>query len=301
MCPANTINQRVKFIFKAGRFRLLLGKRTLLMGVLNLTPDSFSGDGALKKKKDPHRNLSIVQKMIDEGADIIDIGGESTRPDSKRISEEEEIKRVIPTLKLLSKRIKKPISIDTYKPAVAKYALDCGASIINNIMGTCPDKLLLKIIESYRAGIVLMHIRGTPETMQKNIYYKNLLGEIRNELNESVEKCLEVGIKSDRIIIDPGIGFGKTVSHNLEIIRKLSYFKFLNKPILVGTSRKSFIGKILDRDISERLMGTAATVCACILNGAHIVRVHDIGKLSDVVRMADALMPSNNNHAISTN
>jgi len=267
------------------------------MGVINITPDSFSADGLIKSKTNSTRRaLSLAQKFITQGADIIDVGGESTRPGSKRISIKEEIARVIPAIAQLAKKIKAPISIDTYKPLVAKRALDAGAVIVNNIMGTNPDRRLLKMVRDYDASIVLMHMRGTPRTMQKNIHYNNLITEIRNSLRNSVEKCLEMGIKSDRIIIDPGIGFAKTIQHNLEIINRLNEFHALKTPILIGPSRKSFIGRILDADVSNRLLGTMAAVSASILRGAHIVRVHDVKKTKEVVTITDAIINQNYNN-----
>jgi len=260
------------------------------MGILNLTPDSFSHDGLYLKNDDvAQKALRLAQKMIKEGADMIDIGGESTRPGSHELSVKEEVQRIIPTLKILSKRINVPISVDTYKSEVAKHALDEGCSIINNIMGVKGNKQLLKMVKSYDAAIVLMHIKGTPHNMQNRIFYQDLIPEIYQSLKESIENCLEIGIKSDKIIIDPGIGFGKTVDDNLAIINRLGEFTKLHQPILVGTSRKSFIGKVLNREVHERLMGTAATVTASILHGAHIVRVHDVRLIKDTVDMTDAI------------
>jgi len=291
--PRNSLNSslRSQYTLQAGDFRISLGRQTKIIGIINLTPDSFSQDGLLAGKNYSIENtVALARQFIRDGADILDVGGESTRPGSTRISEKEEIKRIVPAIRILVKKIKIPISVDTYKPSVAKAALDCGVSIINNIMGTKPDTKLLKIVKEYKAAIILMHIRSTPQTMQKNIHYKNLIGEIMKELRESMEKCLEIGIKSDRIILDPGIGFGKTVGQNLEIINRLKDFKSLGKPLLIGTSRKSFIGKILNKDVDARLMGTAASVVAAVLNGAHIVRVHDVKEIKDAVKITDAIL-----------
>lgn len=261
------------------------------MGILNLTPDSFSQDGILvKNRKDLSNVLAAAQKLAGDGADVLDVGGESTRPGSRKISVTEEIKRVIPALRLLTSKMKIPISVDTYKPVVARHALDAGAQIINNIMGTRLEPPLLKMVSRYNAAIVLMHIRGTPRTMQRQAHYKNLLREVILELRQGIKKCLDAGIKKDKIIIDPGIGFGKTPKHNLELICHLKDFKVLNLPILVGPSRKSFIGQVLKKDVSRRLIGTIAAVCASILNGAHIVRVHDVKKIKEAVLMTDAIM-----------
>ncbi|MBN1870684.1 MAG: dihydropteroate synthase [Candidatus Omnitrophica bacterium] len=261
------------------------------MGIVNATPDSFSQDGCLVKHQGA-RNWAVhfARKHIKDGANIIDIGGESTRPGARRISAKEEIGRVLPIILSLAKTAKIPISIDTYKPIVAKAALDAGASIVNNIMGTNPNASLLKMVKNYNAAIVLMHIKGTPRTMQKNIHYDKLTDEIISSLKKSIEKCLEIGIKLDRIIIDPGIGFGKTVEHNLEILNRLGDFKRLGRPLLVGTSRKSFIGKVIGRDVHHRLIGTAVTVCASVLHGAHIVRVHDVKAIKEAVTMTDAII-----------
>ncbi len=283
--------QRKFFKITARNFSIPLRQETKIMGIINLTPDSFSQDGLLAQNPyDTSRILEFAQNMVINGADILDVGGESTRPGAKRISDEEEISRVIPTIKILAKRIRKPISIDSYKEEVIHRALDAGASLVNNIQGTRLQKSMLKIIQKYDAAVILMHMRGTPRTMQSIIHYDNLIEEIIEELRKSKEKCLEFGIKSDKIIIDPGIGFSKTVGHNLEIIRRLSEFQVLDAPILIGPSRKSFIGKVLNKDVSDRLLGTAAAVCACIFNGAHIIRVHDVKEIRDVIRIADAVI-----------
>ena len=264
------------------------------MGILNVTPDSFSCDGVMRNNKiDAAKNVAYAKRLIDDGADCMDIGGESTRPGALPVSAEEEIRRVIPTIRLLAKKTRIPISVDTYKENVAREALDNGAGIINNILGVNISSSFLKMVKNYKAAIVLMHIRGTPQTMQKRVHYRNLINEIIKELRKSVEKCLEIGIKSDKIIIDPGIGFGKTVEHNLEILRRLREFQVLNQPVLVGTSRKSFIGSILERGAIGRLMGTAATVAISILNGAHIVRVHDVKEIKDVIKISDAILLGN--------
>lgn len=282
---------RRHYTVAARQYKLSLGTTTRIMGIVNITPDSFSHDGCWDKTpaRTAAKAFHYAKKLLKDGADILDIGGESSRPGSKAISVREEIERIGPTLKKLT-ALSAPISVDTYKPAVAQYALDAGASIINNIKGLSPDTKLLKMIRDYNAAVIVMHMRGTPKTMQKKISFRDPVREIIKDLKRSVEKCLEIGIKSDRIIVDPGIGFGKTLEQNLEIIRRLPELRTLDCPILVGTSRKSFIGSVLDRPVEDRLMGTASTVCASILNGAHIVRVHDVKKMKDIVRMTDALL-----------
>lgn len=260
------------------------------MGIVNVTPDSFSRDGCFGGSKGFRRALALARRHVREGADIIDIGGESTRPGARRIPAREEIARVIPPVRALAKSVKVPISVDTYKPVVAKAVLDAGAGIINNIMGSKPDSGLLKMVRNYNAAVVLMHIRGTPKTMQTRIHYRDLIADIIGTLRKSIETCLEIGIGIDKIIIDPGIGFGKTVRHNLEILNRLDEFQALKRPVLIGPSRKSFIGNVLDRDAGHRLIGTAATVCAGILRGAHIVRVHDVKAVHEAAAMTDAIL-----------
>ena len=286
----NTSSSRKRYTVIARSHKLLLGGRTHIMGIVNATPDSFSRDGCFNKITGSRASLSLAQKHIRNGADIIDIGGESTRPGAHRITAKEEVGRVIPVIQALAKKTAIPISIDTYKPLVAKAALDAGASIVNNIMGTELDERLLKMIKKYDAAVVLMHICGTPRTMQRNIHYHDLIGEIILSLRKSIEKCLEIGIKSDKIICDPGIGFGKTVEHNLEILNRLSDFQTLQCPLLIGPSRKSFIGKVLDSEAENRLMGTAATVTTGIVHGTHIIRVHDVKAMKETVSMTDAIM-----------
>ena len=282
---------RKEFFLHARNFRLSLGLQTKIMGILNLTPDSFSLDGIFpKNKKDLSRILVFIRKLISQGADIVDVGGESSRPGSSPIPVQEEIKRVIPVVKMLADKIKIPISVDTYKPLVVQHALDQGASIINNIKGITLDQTLLKMIQRYDAAIVLMHMRGNPKTMQRNTSYKNFFQDVLTELQRSVEKCLDIGIKSDKIIIDPGIGFGKTPAQNFALIQRLREFQILNCPILVGPSRKSFLGWLLQKEVDGRLMGTAAAVAVSVLNGAHMVRVHDVREMKDVVTICDAFL-----------
>ncbi len=262
------------------------------MAIINVTPDSFSQDGCLQKHKDYVRAACRLAKgFVREGADILDVGGESSRPGARPVTVKEELRRVIPVIEALKEQVPVPISVDTYKPQVAQAALKAGASIVNNIKGTQVQRSLIKWVCEYNAAIVLMHMGGrSPATMQRKIFYRNLIDEIIVSLKKSMEICLDFGLKLDKIIVDPGIGFGKTVEHNCEIIQRLADFAQLRRPILVGTSRKSFIGKILGNDEKERLLGTGATVCASVMNGAHIVRVHDVAAMAKVVRMTDALL-----------
>jgi len=256
------------------------------MGILNVTPDSFSDGG---RHFDKAAAIRRAHQMVEEGADIIDIGGESTRPGSEPVPLEEEISRTIPVIEALAKNIKVPISIDTYKAEVAKRALDAGASIVNDISGLRFDPEMPKVVSQYKVPVVIMHIKGTPKNMQANPQYGALIPEIMDYLRASIMLALKFGIPEDKIIIDPGIGFGKAFEHNLEIIKNLHEFTLLEKPLLVGVSRKAFIGKILgDAPASERLEGTAAAVAISILNGANIIRVHDVKEMKKVALVADA-------------
>ncbi len=282
-------------VLKFRNYSLDLSARTHIMGILNITPDSFS-DGNRYFEFD--RAIQRAIEMESEGADIIDIGGESTRPGSEPVPVEEELKRVIPVIKELSKILTVPISIDTYKARVAESAIEAGASIVNDISGLGFDPEMKRVIRDYRVPVVIMHIKGTPKDMQKNPRYESVIYEIIEYLRERIMLATESGIDEDMIIIDPGIGFGKTPEHNLEIIRGLEEFTSLQKPILIGPSRKSFIGRILDdAPPVERLEGTLSAVAISVFNGANIVRVHDVKETVKVVRVADSikrgmLMPS---------
>jgi dihydropteroate synthase len=257
------------------------------MGILNVTPDSFS-DGGLFLDKETAVEHALRMQL--NGADIIDIGGESTRPGAEKISAKEEIKRVVPIIKALVKRVRIPLSIDTYKSEVAMAAIDAGASIVNDISGLRFDRKMPGLLARHELPVVLMHIKGTPKSMQKNPAYKALIPEIIDYLAESIEIARDAGIADDRMIIDPGIGFGKTFAHNLEIINRLNEFSGFEKPILLGPSRKAFIGKILgDLSATERVEGTAAAVAIGILNGANIIRVHDVKEMVRVAKVADAI------------
>ena len=263
------------------------GSRTYIMGILNVTPDSFSGDGIYQ---DIDRAVETGERLVQEGADIIDIGGESTRPGAQSVTIEEEIERVIPVIEKLSKKIKAPISIDTAKSKVARRALDSGASIVNDITGFESDHEMVYVIREFNAKVVLMHIKGTPQTMQNSPKYGILILEIKEELRRIIDKAISNGIKKENIIIDPGIGFGKTLEHNLEILNRLSEFKELGMPVLVGPSRKSFIGKITGTEPYNRVFGTAGAVAVAIENGADIVRVHDVKEIKQAVMVADAII-----------
>ena len=259
------------------------------MGILNVTPDSFS-DGNLFISVEAA--VEHAERMIAEGANIIDIGGESSRPGADMVSAEAEMDRVLPVIEKLSKTTQIPISIDTYKSSVARRALEIGACIVNDISALQGDPDMASVVAEAGVPVVLMHMKGTPKNMQSAPHYDSLIFEIISFLSIRIQEALDAGISSNQIILDPGIGFGKTVAHNLEIIRRLREFKCLGKPILIGTSRKFFIGKVLDLPVDDRLEGTAATAAIAINNGADIVRVHNVEKMARVVRMTDAIVRS---------
>lgn len=258
-------------------------KNTYLMGILNSTPDSFYDGG---KYKNIDQSLRQVEKMIKEGVDIIDIGGESTRPGSKPISSEIEIKRTAPIIKEIKKRFKITISIDTYKSLVAKAALYEGAEIINDISGLS-SKNLIDIAVKHKAAVILMHMQNKPANMQNNPSYKDVLSEIFSFLKSRRTAAIKAGITKNKIILDPGIGFGKNLSHNIKLIKHLYVFKSLGSPVMVGPSRKSMIGQILNKTPKDRLLGTAAVVALAVNNGANILRVHDIAEMKDVIEVVN--------------
>lgn len=279
---------------------LPFGTRTFIMGILNVTPDSFSGDGLMARGEVIQNALEQARLFLDGGADILDIGGESTRPGANPISEEEEMQRVLPVIKSVrSADLDILISIDTYKSKVAEAAIDAGADWINDGWALRADPKLAKVASRNGVPIVMMHNRSKPSSVELDarlggryvgMEYKDLLGEVKAELKESVERARKAGIEDDRIILDPGIGFGKSVPQNLELINRLNEIKELGYPILLGPSRKSFIGYTLDLPPNQRLEGTAASVAIGIARGADIVRVHDVEAMVRVARMTDAII-----------
>lgn len=279
---------------------LPFGTRTFIMGILNVTPDSFSGDGLMARGEVIQNALEQARMFLDGGADILDIGGESTRPGANPISEEEEMQRVLPVIKSVrSADLDILISIDSYKSKVAEAAIDAGADWINDGWALRADPKLAKVAARNGVPIVMMHNRSKPSSVELDARlggryvgteYKDLLGEVKTELKESVERARKAGIEDDRIILDPGIGFGKTVPQNLELINRLDEIKELGFPILLGPSRKSFIGYTLDLPPNQRLEGTAASVAIGIARGADIVRVHDVEAMVRVARMTDAII-----------
>jgi len=287
-------NEIEKYLVESGRRRTIrigsneyqAGQKTLVMGILNVTPDSFFDGG---KHSDADAAVAAALQMEADGADLIDIGGESTRPGSDSVAAETEIARLLPVLEQLQSRLKIPISVDTYKSAVADRVLAAGAEIINDISGLNFDIGMAETIARYDAGIVLMHIKGTPKNMQVDPHYDNLIDEILVYLSDAINQARQAGIKSSKIMIDPGIGFGKTPEDNYRILRYLEEFRSLGYPILIGPSRKSFIGQVLGLPPGERLEGTLAAVTAAVLNGAEIVRVHDVKAAVRAVKIADTI------------
>jgi len=267
---------------KCGKYELRFDK-TLIMGILNITPDSFSGDGIT----DTEEAIKRAKKMVSEGADIIDVGGESSRPGSKALSADEELKRIEPVINKLVQEVNIPISVDTYKPEVAERCLEMGASMINDIYGLKNEELI-SVIAKYNAPVVIMHMQGNPNNMQNNPNYDNVVEDIYNFFENQINKAKKAGINN--IIIDPGIGFGKTPDNNLEILRNLEKFKTLGYPLFLGVSRKSFIEKISGVSVEQRLEGSLAAATCGIMNGANIVRVHDVYHTKIAIEIVDAII-----------
>jgi dihydropteroate synthase len=277
---------KYKRCFKAGDLTLSLGGRTLVMGIVNVTPDSFSDGGEV------YNLQSAVNRAIQhetDGADILDIGGESTRPGSDPVPLEEELRRVIPVIEALQGRVRNPISIDSCKAEVARQALAAGARIVNDISSGSFDPAIVGVVAEFSAGVVLMHIKGTPRNMQQNPEYGDLVGEIKGFLTDAVSRFEAGGVSRDHILVDPGIGFGKNLSHNLELIRRLREFQGIAAGVLLGPSRKSFIGTLTGKPVEERLPGSIAAVVAGAMAGADIVRVHDVRPVVEALKVADAI------------
>jgi len=286
------MNRRKVFRIKLRSRTLVLGDRTLVMGVLNVTPDSFSDGGKFFDFASAVDHAIAMQK---EGADLVDIGAESTRPGAADIGAAEELRRILPVLEALRGRLKIPISIDTRKSRVAEVAIGAGAEIINDVSGLNHDPRLAEVAAKHRVPIILMHMRGTPKTMQKKPFARDALRDVTNGLRKSVALARKAGLAKSQIVLDPGIGFGKSFAQNYELLAKLPQLAKLGYPLLVGTSRKGFLGATLARGgkpapAEERVWATAASVTASILGGAHIVRVHDVEEMAQVARAADCLV-----------
>lgn len=276
------------FPLRTSRRKIILGERTLIMGIINVTPDSFSDGGRFDS---PEKAVEEGIRMAEEGADILDIGGESTRPGSDPVSPEEEMRRVIPVIRALASRTDLPLSVDTMKASVARKALEEGAEIVNDVSAMESDQGMAKVVAEAGAAVVLMHMRGTPKSMQAgHLAYHSLRGEIIAYLRGRIDRVGEAGIDPTQIMVDPGIGFGKSAEDNMRLIRYLREFRVLGRPILVGASRKAFIGRVTGGTPAERGEGTAAAVTAAILNGGLIMRVHDVAMMKKVAAVADAIL-----------
>ena len=287
-------------MFRRKRFRLrlrsrtlVLGERTLIMGVLNITPDSFSDGG---QYLDTEAAIARALQLERDGADILDVGGESTRPGAAPVSSEEELRRILPVIQELRGKLRIPMSVDTRSAEVAEAALDAGAEILNDVSALRTDSRLGEVAEHARAPLILMHMRGAPHTMQRGPFARDIIRDVTAGLREAVARAKRGGLAKTHLLLDPGIGFGKKYEQNFEIIARLPEFARLGCPIVVGTSRKAFLGKALvgsdapSAPPGERLLGTAATVTASIIGGAHIVRVHDVAEMVRVARVADAIV-----------
>ena len=274
--------------YKFGEKEYDLSSRTYIMGILNVTPDSFSDGG---KYLDVEQAVAQGLKLSEDGADFIDVGGESTRPGSDPVMVEEEIRRVVPVINALAKKANIPISIDTYKSDAANAALQAGAVIVNDISALTFDAEMASVVVKHRASIILMHMKGAPKTMQENPVYENVTNEVKQFLIERLFAAKEAGI--EQMIIDPGIGFGKKFEHNIQLLRELKSFTSCGYPLLVGPSRKAFLGAILKLPTNERIEGTSAVVTSAVLNGANIIRVHDVKEMKRVAMVADVLKSEN--------
>lgn len=286
---------------KIGKQDFQWGSRTYVMGIINVTPDSFSGDGLFQQDRAVEEAVQQARGFVGAGADFLDVGGESTRPGSQPVSAEDELARVLPVVQALAAEFDVPVSIDTYKASTAAAALDAGAALVNDVWGLRADPALAPLVAARRVPVVLMHNRSQPANAEVRerlggryvgVEYNELLGDIRNELLESIAIAHAAGIADEYIILDPGIGFGKTVEQNLELLNRGDELRSLGYPLLVGASRKSFIGYTLDLPPDQRMEGTAAAVAVSILRGADIVRVHDVAPIVRVARMTDAIVRS---------
>ncbi len=274
-------------IFRARRFEFVFPRPALVMGVINVTPDSFSDGGQFL---DASAATAHALKLVAQGAEILDIGGESTRPGAGPVSETEELRRVLPVIKQLAGRVNIPLSIDTMKPAVARAALAAGASIVNDVAAHREDDALWRGVAEFRAGYVCMHAQGTPQTMQENPVYGDVVREVGDFFQERLGRLNAAGVAAERVVLDVGIGFGKTPEHNLQLLANLRSFTTMARPLLIGVSRKSFIGKLLGAGLSERLPASLACTCLAIESGAQIIRTHDVAETVQAVRMTEALL-----------
>lgn len=274
-------------IFRAGQFEFAFPRPALVMGVVNVTPDSFSDGG---KYFDRAAAVAHGEELVRQGAEIVDVGGESTRPKAEPVSEAEELRRVIPVIEDLAGRIQVPISIDTMKPSVARAALQAGASIVNDVAANRADEAMLRLVSEMGAGYVVMHMQGTPQTMQVNPFYKDVVREVGEFFSERLQRLNEFGVNSDQVVLDVGIGFGKTLEHNLLLLNGLESFTSLERPLLLGVSRKSFISKLSGNPEADRLPGALACTVLAAKAGVHIFRTHDVAATVQALRMTEAVV-----------
>jgi dihydropteroate synthase len=273
----------MEFQLKGQRFGF---DRPLLMGIVNVTPDSFFDGGRFC---DPQRAVAHALRLVEEGADLLDIGAESTRPGALPVDEQEERRRLVPVVQAVAKAVSVPISVDTSKAEVARAAIDAGAIMVNDVTALRGDSAMIDVVAQAGAGLVLMHMQGTPDTMQHAPRYDDVVGEVAQFLAERVRFAIDHGVAKDRIVVDPGIGFGKTLGHNLDLLANLHVFTELGYPLLVGPSRKGFIGQLTDQSVEARGWGTAGVVALAVEQGANILRVHDVGPMKDVAKVAAAI------------
>lgn len=276
-----------KIIFRARRFEFIFPRPALVMGIVNVTPDSFSDGGMFF---DADRAVAHALELTAQGADILDLGGESTRPGAKPVGEAEELRRVIPVIEQLDAQVKIPLSIDTAKPAVARAALQAGASIVNDVAASREDNAMSKVVAEFRAGYICMHAQGTPQTMQLNPVYADVVREVGGFFGRRLEKLKAGKVAPEQVVLDVGIGFGKTVEHNLQLLAALRSFKTWQRPLLLGASRKSFIGRLLGTDLAARLPASLACAVLAVASGVQIIRTHDVAETVQAVRMAEAVL-----------
>jgi dihydropteroate synthase len=274
-------------ILRAGQFEFIFPRPALVMGIVNVTPDSFSDGGRFLN---PEAAVAHALQLVEQGAGIVDVGGESTRPGAVPVAEPDELRRVLPVIEQLAGRIKVPISIDTAKPGVARAALAAGASIVNDVAASREDSALWRLVAETRAGYVCMHAQGTPRTMQAAPAYADVVREVREFFSERIRRLSDCGVSRDQIILDPGIGFGKTVEHNLQLLGAARAFTGLERPLLLGVSRKSFIGKLLGAELAARLPGALACACLAVAAGVQIIRAHDVAETVQAIRMTEAIL-----------
>jgi len=274
-------------LLRARQFEFMFPRPALVMGIVNVTPDSFSDGGQFF---DSAKAVARALELVEHGADILDIGGESTRPGAAPVSEAEELRRVIPVIEKLAGLVKVPLSVDTMKPAVARAALAAGASIVNDIAANRADDAMWRVVSGFRAGYVVMHMQGTPQTMQANPTYADVVREVGDFFRERLRRLTACGVAADQVALDVGIGFGKTLGHNLQLLGGLRSFTKLQRPLLLGVSRKSFIGKLLGAGVAARLPASLACACLAVEAGAQIVRTHDVAETVQAIRMTEAVL-----------